>query len=145
MPGNSAILEGDPAALYTANLLNTVALKWPPFWLDNIEGWLVQSESQFRLKGLQPANLTTWCSLCLRLTLSIKVLYLIRAPPADNPNGHLNEGLLQMYALTDYAHYKALSSLPLPGDMLPSALMLKMLALLPSDHQACFFFHGAFL
>ena len=29
--------------------------------------------------------------------------------------------------------------------MLPSALMFKMLALLPADHQACFFLCGAFL
>ena len=50
-----------------------------------------------------------------------------------------------MYALTDYAHFKAISSLPLSGDMLPSALMSNLLALLPADHQACFFLHGAFL
>ena len=50
-----------------------------------------------------------------------------------------------MYSLTDYARYEAISSLPLSGDMLPSALMSKMLALLPADHQACFFLHGAFL
>ena len=50
-----------------------------------------------------------------------------------------------MYALTDYAHFEAISSLPLSGDMLPSALLSKMLAFLPADHQACFFFRVAFL
>ena len=35
--------------------------------------------------------------------------------------------------------------MPLSGDMLPSALMLKMLAHLPADHQASFFLRGAFL
>ena len=48
-----------------------------------------------------------------------------------------------MYALTDYACLEAISSLPQSGDMLPSALMLKMLSILPADHQACFFLHGA--
>ena len=76
---------------------------------------------------------------------TVKVLDLIRAPPADNPYGHLKDILLRMYALTDYACYEAISSLPLSGDMLPFALMSKMLALLPANHQACFFLHGAFL
>ena len=50
-----------------------------------------------------------------------------------------------MYALTDNACFEAISGLPLSGDMLPSALMLQILALLPADHQACFFLCGAFL
>ena len=45
-----------------------------------------------------------------------------------------------MYALTDY--YGAISSLPLSGDMLPSALMSNTLSLLPSGHEACFFLCG---
>ena len=49
-----------------------------------------------------------------------------------------------MYALTDYARYEAISSLPLSSDILPSTLMSKMFALLPADHQACFFLCGAF-
>ena len=48
-----------------------------------------------------------------------------------------------MYALTDFACFKAMY-LQLV-DMLPSALMSKILALLPADHQAGFFFHRAFL
>ena len=76
---------------------------------------------------------------------AVKVLDLIKAIPAEDPYGHLEDRQLMMYTLTDYAHYEAISSLPLSGDMLPSALMSKRLALLPADHQACFFLHGAFL
>ena len=50
---------------------------------------------------------------------AIKVLDLIRAPPTD-PYRHIKDRLLKMYALTDYARYEAISSLPLSGDMLPS-------------------------
>ena len=50
-----------------------------------------------------------------------------------------------MKALTDFARFEANSSLLMSGDLLPSALMSKMLALLPADHQACFFLCGAFL
>ena len=78
-------------------------------------------------------------------TDAAKVLDLIRVPSADNPYGHLKEILLWMYALTDFASYEPISSLPLSGDMLPSGLMSKMLALLPFNHQACFFLPGAFL
>ena len=55
MPGDSAVVteaERVPTVLSTADLLNIVAVKLPPFWPDNIETWLIQLESQFRLKGV---------------------------------------------------------------------------------------------
>ena len=52
MPGDPTILEGVSTALSTADLLNPIALKLSPFWPDNIDTWLVQSKSQFRLKGV---------------------------------------------------------------------------------------------
>ena len=76
---------------------------------------------------------------------TVKVLDLIRDPPATNPYRHLKDRLLRMYALTDYASLEAISNLPLSGDMLPSALMSKMLTLFPADHQAYFFLRGPFL
>ena len=75
---------------------------------------------------------------------AVKVLDIMRAPPTSNPYQHLKDWLLRMYVLTDYARFEAISSLPLSGDMLPSALMSKMLALLPADDQNCFFLRGAF-
>ena len=86
-----------------------------------------------------------WYTQSMSQTDAVKVLDLIRAPPADNPYGHLKDRLLQMYALMDYPRYETIYSLPLSGDMLPSTLMPKMLCLLPSDHQACFFLCGTFL
>ena len=76
---------------------------------------------------------------------AVKVLDLIRAPPRKDPYGHLKNCLLRMYGLTDYARFESSSSLPFSGDMLPSALMSKMLSLLPAGHEACFFLRGAFL
>ena len=78
-------------------------------------------------------------------TNTVKVLDLIRAPPNDNPYGQLKSCLLRMYALTNFSHYEAITSLPFSGDMLPTALMSKMLSLLPSGHEACFFLCGAYL
>ena len=85
-----------------------------------------------------------WFKACLND--AVKVLNLICAPPHKDPYSHLkNIRLLRMYGLTDYAHYEAITSLPFSGDMLPSALMSKMLSLLPSGLEVCFFLHGAFL
>ena len=52
LDGAPAILDGAPAILTAADLLMAVAVKLPPFWLDNIQTWLVQTKSQFRLKGV---------------------------------------------------------------------------------------------
>ena len=55
MPGDPAVVEEAkrvPAILSATDLLNIVAVKLPPFWPDNIETWLIQLESQFRLKGV---------------------------------------------------------------------------------------------
>ena len=49
MSGDPTVLEGVSATLFATDLLKAVAVKLPPFWPDNIETWLVQSESQFRL------------------------------------------------------------------------------------------------
>ena len=146
MPGNLAILGEAASVLTSADLLNAVAVKLPPFWPDNIETWLAQSKSQFCLKGVTSRQTKfDYVVQSMSQTDAVKALDLIRAPPAHNPYGHLKERLLWMYALTDYDHYEAISSLPFSEDTLPSALMSKMLALLPSGHEACFFLSGAFL
>ena len=45
MHGDPAVLDERPKGLVltAAYLLNTVAVKLPPFWPDNIETWLIQS------------------------------------------------------------------------------------------------------
>ena len=148
MPGDPATL-GDTVEgpiLTAADLLHSVAIKLPPFWPDNIKTWLIQFKSQFCLKGVTVSQ-TKFDHVVQSMsqTDAVKVLDLIHAPPRDNPYGHLKNCLLQMYGLTDYARFEAISSLPYSGDMLPSALMSKMLSLLPAGHEACFFLRGAFL
>ena len=106
----------------------------------------MQSEFQVRLKGVS-ASQTKFDYVVQSMSQNdaVKVLDLIRAPPANDSYGHLKERLLRMYALMDYACYEAISSLPLSRDMLAFALISKMLFLLPSSHKACFFLSGAFL
>ena len=147
MPVDPAVLDEASSVLLTAaDLLMNVAVKLPPFWPDNITTWLVQTKSQFRLKGVTVSQ-TKFDYVVQNMSQNnaVKVLDLIHTPPSDDPYSPLKSSLLRMYSLTDYAHYKAINSLPFSGDMLPSALMSKMLSLLPSGHRTCFFLRGAFL
>ena len=148
MPVDPAILNKRPKRLVltTADLLNTDAIKFPPYWLDNIEKWLILSKSQFRLKGVTVSQTKIdHVVQSMSQNNAVKVLDLISAPPCDNSYGHLKNRLLQMYSLKDYTSFEAISSLPFLGDMLPSALMSKMLSLLPAGRKVCFFLRGAFL
>ena len=148
MPGDPAILDERPERLVltAADLLNTAAVKLPPYWPDNIKTWLIQSESQFRLKGVTVSQ-TKFDHVVQSMSQNdaVKVLDLIPAPPSYDSHGHLKNRLLRMYGLTDYTRFEDISSLPFSGDMLPSALMSKMLSLLPAGHEAYFFLRGAFL
>ena len=85
MPGNPTVLGDTAMALNAAVLLNAVAVKLPPFWPDNIETWLVQAESQFHLKGVTSSQTKfDYFVQSMSQTDTIKVLDLIRAPPADD-------------------------------------------------------------
>ena len=147
MPGDPVALDdrAEGLVLTASDLLHSITVKLLPFWPNNIETWLIQSESQFRLKGVTVSQ-TKFDHVVQSMsqTDAVKVLDLIRAPPQDNPYSHLKNCLLQMYDPTYYVRLEAISSLPFLGDMLPSALMSKMLSLLPAGHEACFFFRGAF-
>ena len=113
IPGDPTVNIGD-AALTAADLLNAFDVKLPPFWLDNIETWLVQSGSQFRLKGVaQSQTKFGYCLQSMSLGDSVK----IGNSPAKDPYCHLKERLLPMYALNNYAPYEAISNFPLTGDM----------------------------
>ena len=102
MPGDPAILNKRPEGLTGADLLNTVAIKLLPFWPDNIEKWLIQSKSQFCLKGVT-VNQTKFDHVGQSMSQNdtVKVLDLIHAPPHDDPYSHLKNCLLQMFGLTD--------------------------------------------
>ena len=147
MPGDPAICDEASAVVLTAAyLLKNVAVKLPPFWHNNIKRWLVHTKYQLCLKGVTVSQ-TKFDDIVQSMSQNnaVKVHDLIRAPPADDPYGHLKSHLLRMYSKTDFTRYEAINSLPFSGDMLPSALMSKMLSLLPPGQGACFFLRGTFL
>ena len=87
MPGDPAVFDGAqivPDVLSAADLLMYVAVKLPPFWPDNIKFWLIQSESQFCLKGLTFSQTKfDYVVQAMSQSDAVKVLDLIRASPAD--------------------------------------------------------------
>ena len=90
------------SCLSTANLLNTVTLKLPTFWPDNIQTWFVQSESQFKgMTGIQTKF--DYCVQSMMQEVAIKALDLIRNPPTKYSYQLLKDRLLQMFALNNFA------------------------------------------
>ena len=92
MPGDPAVLKDteEVPILSPADLLVAVAVKLPPFWSVNIETWLVQSESQFRLKGVTCSQ-TKFDFVVQAMSQSdaVEVLDLIRAPPPPSCFNHM--------------------------------------------------------
>ena len=97
MPGDPAVVFGAervPIVLSATDLLMAVAVKLPPVWPDNIETWLIQSESQFRLKGVTCSQTKfDYAVQAMSQSDDVKVLDLIRAPPTV-PYQHIKERLL---------------------------------------------------
>ena len=87
MPADPAVNHGD-AALTAAELLNAVAVKLPLLWPDNIETWFIQTESQFRLKGVYSSQ--TKFDYCVE-SMSQEVTIKICSPPAKDPYRHLKD------------------------------------------------------
>ena len=136
MPGDAAILEGIPATLSAANLLMP----------ENIKTWFVQAELQFRRKGVVVSQTKfDYCIQSMTQEVAVKVLYLIRNPPNNDPYQTLQDWLLRMFALNNYTWAEVIANLPLTGNMQPSTLMSQMLGLLPDGHKPGFFLRAAFL
>jgi len=144
MPGDPTLTADQPSV--SANPLYAVALKLPVFWPDSCESWFINADSQFHLKSITSST-TKFHHVVASLPQNEidNVVDIIRNPPLTEPYEALKFRLLQRHSLTDYARCESIMSLPMSGDMLPSALLSKMRALLPIEHQECLFLRYAFL
>ena len=125
---------------------HAIAVKLPPFWPDSIDAWFSQVESQFRTRKITTEQTKfDYVIQAMSQTEVVKVLDLVQSPPPLEPYVTLKNRLLSLYAMTEYTRYEALIGLPMTGDMLPSALMSKMLSLLPLDTKPCWIFRSIFL
>ena len=147
MPGDPTLTASTAdQSNMSASPLYAVALKLPVFWPDSCESWFINADSQFHLKNIT-SSVTKFHHVVASLPQKEidNVVDIIRNPPLQNPYESLRARLFQMHSLTDYARCETIMSLPMSGDMLPSALLSRMRALFPIDHQECLFLRYAFL
>ena len=103
MPGDPAVFGDASATLTAADRLNALTVKLLSSWPDNIETWLVQSKSQFCLKGVTLSQIKfDYFLQSMSQGEDVKVLNLIWALPAEEPYKHHKDCLLKMYTLKVY-------------------------------------------
>ena len=117
-------------------------LSQPPNWWPRF----IKTESQFHLKNITSSSTKFHHIVASPPQKEINnIVDIIRNLSAADPYSILRSRLLQTHSLTDYARCESIMSLPLSGDMLPSALLSRKQALLPVKHQECLFLWYAFL
>ena len=85
----------------------------PLFWPENIETWFIQSESQFRLKGVSVSQTKfNYCVQSMTQDVAMKVFDMIRNPPTNNPYQHLKNRLLPFLLLMTMPAPKLLPTFP---------------------------------
>jgi hypothetical protein len=109
-----------------------VAVKLPPFWVENAEVWFLQAEAQFAIAGITSEKTAFYHVLtALPQHVIVSVLDVVRsAATAASPFSDLKARLLGGYTQTKWARMFQLIHHPGLGDQRPSQLMDKMLALL---------------
>ena len=132
-------------AATNSGVINTVSLKLPAFWPEEVEVWFAQTEAQFAIKRIMDSRTKFYYVVSvLPQDVAPQLSDLLRAPPAT-PYESLKDRLFQLYFLSDCQRFEALVNLPLVVDQKPSILMNKMLALYPADSKPDFMFRGHFL
>jgi len=137
--------ETTSGAATNSGVINTVSLKLPAFWPEEVEVWFAQAEAQFAIKRITDSRTKLYYVVSvLPQYVAPQLSDLLHAPPAA-PYESLKDRLFQLYSLSDWQRFEALVNLPLVVDQKPSILMNKMLALYPADSKPDFMFRGHFL
>jgi hypothetical protein len=131
----------------TAVPLAAVAVKLPPFWVDNAEVWFLQAEAQFTIAGITSERTAFYHVLtALPQHVIVSVLDVVRsAATATAPFTDLKTRLLGGYTQTKWSCMFQLIHHPGLGDQRPSQLMDKMLALLSAGTKPDEVFMGLFM
>ena len=117
-------------------VINTVSLKLPTFWSEEVEVWFAQAEAQFAIKRIMDSRTTKfyYAVYVLPQDVAPQLLDLLCAPSAS-PYESLKDRLFQLYSLNHWQRFEALVNLPLVVDQKNSILINKLLALHLADFQ----------
>jgi hypothetical protein len=124
-----------------------VAVKLPPFWVDNAEVWFLQAEAQFAIAGISSERTAFYHVLtALPQHVVVSVIDVVRsAATATSPFTDLKNRLLGGYTQSKWARMFQLIHHPGLGDQRPSQLMDKMLALLSAGTKPDEVFMGLYM
>ncbi len=128
------------------NEVNAIALKLPQFWPQQPEVWFAQAQAQFQVRNITSEDTKYhYVIAALDQDTAGRILDFLRSPPENDKFTRLKERLLVTFTQSDFERAGLLLDMPKLGDSKPSALMDKMLALLPANHTPCFLFQRIFL
>ncbi len=127
-------------------LASAVSVKLPPFWSDKAVVWFAQAEAEFTLKNITQDN-TKYSYVVAAMTTeaSTQVMDFLQAPPTQNKYEAIKARLLEAFTLSDREKSARILDTNGLGDAKPSALLGKMLALVPAGEQPGFLFRELFL
>jgi len=130
----------DTLHLHTTTNVTAVALKLPPVWTDDIEGWFLHIESQFAIKKITDSHTKfQYVVSTLSSATSASVRHLLRRP--DATYNDIKAALTAKFELSPWeraARIRAITSL---GGSKPSEVMDRMLLLLGNDTAGLLFLH----
>ena len=142
--------DGDspPAGAAGPYVVNSVAIKLPPFYTDQPELWFAQAEAQFALR--RPAvtdQLTRFYHVVgqLPMAVSTEMKAQITSPAAATAYDDLKRRLISRFKPTKWQQAEFLVNHPSIGDRRPSQMYCQMLAQLPDGDTPGVLFQYLFL
>ena len=121
----------------------------PEFWSEVAHVWFVQANVEFAVKSVSVESTKfSYVVAALPESVALRLADALMAPNPTNLYTVIKERLLKVFTLYDYQHAEHLLDLPPMGDERPTAIMDRMLALLPDDanrEQPGFLFRTLFL
>ena len=130
-----------------AALVAAVAVKLPTFWADNPRTWFIHAESQFDISNITVSR-TKFNHIMASLpkeTIDTVVDIVEEIRAYDDPYGALKDRLLKGFKITRWARMSQIIHHPGLGDLRPSQLMNKMMALLSPGTVPGELFMGLFM
>jgi hypothetical protein len=125
-----------------------VNVKLPEFWAADPDLWFSQAEAAFRRSHVQDSHVRyDFVLMKLPEDVLISVRDVVRAVLDDtkDPYGLLKSRLVSSYAQTKWQLANKLLDVPDLGDQRPSALMDKMMSLLPAGEKPGVLFQALYL
>ncbi len=145
--GTQQVPSQSAATVEQAALVAAVAVKLPMFWADNPRTWFIHAESQFDISNITVSR-TKFNHIMASLpkeTIETVVDIVEEIRTYDDPYNALKDRLLKGFKVTRWARMSQIIHHPGLGDLRPSQLMTKMLALLSPGTAPCELLLGLFM